>query len=341
MKKVFIIAEAGVNHNGSLETAKKMIDIAKSCKVDCIKFQTFKAESVVSKSLDKAAYQKMRTNNNESQLEMIKKLELSKEDHFEILNYCKEKEIDFMSSPFDIDSFHFLMELGLTRVKLGSGELTNLPILREIARSGCDLIMSTGMATLAEVSDSINFLLSEGVDKNKISLLHANTDYPTVFKDVNLLAMNTLRKTFEVNVGYSDHTLGIDVSVAAVSLGATIIEKHFTLDTLMEGPDHAASLDPEGLSRLVTSIRNIELALGSSEKKPSESELRNIQFARKSIVAKKNITRGEVFSTENITTKRPGNGISPMRWDQVIGMPANRDYSLDELIECNFVDKEK
>jgi N-acetylneuraminate synthase len=335
--KVIIIAEAGVNHNGSIKLAKKLIDAAVYAGVDLIKFQTFKSESLVSKSANKAAYQFENTNDrSESQLQMLKKLELSKEQHYEIVSYCNEKNISFFSTAFDIESLEFLKELGLSMVKIPSGEITNLPYLRKAAELFSEVIISTGMSTLNEIEQAINVFLNAGNDRNNISILHCNTEYPTNMKDVNLLAMNTIKKIFNTKVGYSDHTLGTEIPIAAVALGAKIIEKHFTLDRSLPGPDQLASLEPNELKFMVDSIRNIELAIsGSGQKIPSESEIKNIEIVRKSIVAKTNILKGEVFSEKNITTKRPGNGLSPMQWDNVIGKIANKYFNEDDLIEMN------
>lgn len=337
MKNVIIIAEAGVNHNGSIDLAKKLIDAAVYAGVDFVKFQTFKSESLVSKSAKKASYQIENTNErSESQLQMLKKLELSKEQHYEIVSYCKEKKISFFSTAFDIESLEFLKELGLSMVKIPSGEITNLPYLRRAAELFSEVIISTGMSTMNDIEQAINVFLKAGHNENNISILHCNTEYPTNMKDVNLLAMNTIQKIFNTKVGYSDHTLGTEIPIAAVALGAQIIEKHFTLDRSLPGPDQLASLEPNELKFMVDSIRNIELAIsGSGEKLPSESERKNIEIARKSIVAKTNILKGEVFSEKNITTKRPGNGLSPMQWDNVIGKIANKNFNEDDLIEMN------
>jgi N-acetylneuraminate synthase len=337
MKNVIIIAEAGVNHNGSIDLAKKLIDAAVYAGVDFVKFQTFKPESLVSKSAKKAVYQIENTNDrSESQLQMLKKLELSKEQHYEIVAYCKEKNISFFSTAFDIESLEFLKELGLSMVKIPSGEITNLPYLRKAAELFSEIIISTGMSTMNDIEQAVNVFLKAGHNQNNISIMHCNTEYPTEMKDVNLLAMNTIKLKFSTKVGYSDHTLGTEVPIAAVALGAKIIEKHFTLDRNLPGPDQLASLEPNELKFMVDSIRNIELAIsGSGKKLPSESERKNIEIARKSIVAKKNILKGEVFCEKNITTKRPGNGLSPMQWDDVIGKIANKNFSEDDLIEMN------
>ena len=332
MNKVFIIAEAGVNHNGDINLAKKLIDVAKEAGADAVKFQTFKAENLVSKSAKKADYQVENTGNNESQYEMIKKLELSFDDFIELKKYCDEKGIMFLSTPFDDESIEFLNNLGIEIFKIPSGEITNLPYLRKIGKLEKKVILSTGMADLGEIEDALDVLINSGTKKENITVLHANTEYPTPFEDVNLKAMQTISCAFDVDVGYSDHTMGIEVPIAAVAMGAKVIEKHFTLDRNLEGPDHRASLEPDELKAMVSTIRNIEKALGNGIKKPSKSEKKNIEVARKSIVAKRDIKKGEKFSEENLTVKRPGNGISPMRWDEIIGKVANRDYKEDELI---------
>ncbi len=329
---VFIIAEAGVNHNGSTELAKKLIDVASNAGVDAVKFQTFKAESLVSKNAQKAAYQKETTDNKESQFDMIKKLELDIDTHKELMAYCQEKNILFLSTPFDHDSIDMLDRLGLEIFKIPSGEITNLPYLRHIGSLEKEIILSTGMADMGEIEDAIDVLVTAGARRESITVLHANTMYPTPMEDVNLKAMVTIGHTFDLPFGYSDHTLGIEVDIAAVAMGATVIEKHFTLDKTMEGPDHKASLEPSELIAMVKGIRNIERALGSSIKKPSPSEQPNISIARKSIVAAHHIKKGEILTEENLSIKRPANGISPMRWDEVIGTEAKHDYLSDELI---------
>lgn len=332
MNKVFIIAEAGVNHNGSIELAKKLIDVASQSGANAVKFQTFKAEKLVSKNAQKANYQKQTTDKTESQFEMIKKLELDLDTHKKLMAYCKTKNIMFLSTPFDHDSIELLETLGLEIFKIPSGEITNLPYLRHIGSLNKQVILSTGMADIGEIEDALDILIEAGTKKENITVLHANTMYPTPMEDVNLKAMVTIGNTFDVRYGYSDHTLGIEVDIAAVTLGACCIEKHFTLDKDMEGPDHKASLEPDELKAMVKAIRNIELALGSSIKKPSKSEIPNMQIARKSIVAKTNIKRSEILTEENITIKRPGNGINPMRWDEIVGTIATKDYIEDELI---------
>jgi len=330
--KVFIIAEAGVNHNGSVDLAKKLIDAASISGADAVKFQTFKAVNLVTKSAEKADYQKQTTDALESQFDMIKKLELDVDTHKELIDYCQEKNIMFLSTPFDHESIDLLSDLGLKIFKIASGEITNLPYLRHIGSLGKQVVLSTGMSNLEEVGDALNILINAGTPKDNITVLHANTMYPTPMEDVNLNAMSTIQKEFSVAVGYSDHTLGIEVDIAAVAMGASCIEKHFTLNKTMKGPDHKASLEPEELKVMVSAIRDIEKALGSSEKKPSPSESVNIDIARKSIVASRNIKKGDLLANDNITTKRPGSGISPMQWDEIIGSIATKDYNIDELI---------
>jgi len=329
---VFIIAEAGVNHNGSIELAKKLIDVAAEAGVDAVKFQTFKAEKLVSKNASKAEYQKETTDSNDSQFNMLKKLELDVDTHHELIAYCKSKNIMFLSTPFDHDSIDMLNDLGLEIFKIPSGEITNLPYLRYIGKLNKKIILSTGMADIGEIEDALDVLVAAGTNKENITVLHANTMYPTPMEDVNLKAMQTIGNTFDIAYGYSDHTLGIEVDIAAVAQGASCIEKHFTLDKSMEGPDHKASLEPDELKAMVKAIRNIELALGSSVKKPSKSEKPNMQVARKSIVASCTIQKGEKFSEDNLAVKRPGNGINPMRWDEIVGTVSQKDYKVDELI---------
>ena len=329
---VFIIAEAGVNHNGSIELAYKLIDAAIESGANAVKFQTFQTENFVIRDTEKAKYQKQNDNSNESQFDMLKKLELSVDDHKNLIDHCNIKGITFLSSPFDIESINLLTELNLKIFKIPSGEITNLPYLRHIGSFNKEVILSTGMSNLKEIGEALKILINAGTSKEKITVLHANTMYPTPMKDVNLMAMQTIRDKFDVSVGYSDHTLGIEVDIAAVALGATVIEKHFTLDKNMDGPDHVASLDASELKSMVAAIRNIELALGSKVKDLTDSEKPNIEIARKSIVAKTKIKKSEVFSNENLTTKRPGSGISPMKWDSIIGEVAKRDYNLDDLL---------
>ena len=336
MKKVFIIAEAGVNHNGSLATAKKMIDLALEAGVDAIKFQTFTTENLVTKSAGKANYQKGTTANDESQFSMLKNLELDQPAHKELLLHCEKRGIMFLSSPFDLDSVDFLNTLGIPIMKIPSGEITNLPYLRKIGRFGKKIILSTGMACLGEIEAAIDILVSAGTPIEFITILHCNTEYPTPMQDVNLLAMQTIKRAFPgVAVGYSDHTTGIEISIAATALGAEIIEKHFTLDRSLPGPDHEASVESNELGEMVRAIRNIEVALGSGIKKPSPSERKNINIARKSIVAACNIKKGEIFNEKSITVKRPGDGLSPIFWDEVIGRKATKSFRADELIELS------
>ena len=330
---VFIIAEAGVNHNGSIDLAKKLIDIASDAGADAVKFQTFKAENLLTEYAQKAEYQKMTTYSKESQFEMIKKLELDTEMHQILISYCLSRNIMFLSSPFDMDSIKLLNDLSLEIFKIPSGEITNLPYLRQIGKLNKKVILSTGMSDIDDIRIALSILIKAGTKKDNITVLHANTMYPTPMEDVNLRAMKTIGETFDIAFGYSDHTLGIEVDIAAVALGASCIEKHFTLDKAMSGPDHKASLEPDELKAMVKAIRNIEIALGNNIKKPSKSELPNIQIARKSIVAKKNIKQGDIFSDDNLAIKRPGNGISPLKWDNVIGSKATKNYDENDLID--------
>ena len=329
---IFIIAEAGVNHNGDIALAKKLIDVAVDSGSDAVKFQTFKAENLVVKDTKKADYQIDRTGSQESQFDMIKKLELDIETHYELMHYCNSKNIIFLSTPFDLESIKLLNDLGLEIFKIPSGEITNLPYLRHIGKLNKKVILSTGMSNLGEIESALNVLIENGTKKENITILHANTEYPTPMKDVNLKAMVTIGNAFNISYGYSDHTLGIEVPIGAVSLGASVIEKHFTLDKNMEGPDHKASLEPDELKAMVKAIRNIELAIGDGIKRASKSETKNIEIVRKSIVANLDIKKGEVFTEKNIAIKRPATGISPMRWDEVIGTIAKKDYLKDELI---------
>jgi len=329
---VFIIAEAGVNHNGDMDIARELIEVASESGVDAVKFQTFKAEKLVSKNAKKAAYQKKTTDAEESQFDMIKKLELDIEAHKELMRYSKEKNIIFLSTPFDHDSIELLNGLGLEIFKIPSGEITNLPYLRHVGSLDKKVILSTGMARLSEIKDALDVLTKAGTKKENIIILHANTMYPTPIEDVNLKAMLTIKKSFGCDIGYSDHTLGIEVDIAAVAMGAVVIEKHFTLDKNMDGPDHKASLEPHELKAMVQSIRNVEKALGDGVKRPSKSEVPNMEIARKSIIANCEIKKGEKFTKENLTVKRPGNGLSPMKWDDILGTVAQKDYMEDELI---------
>ena len=334
MKHTVIIAEAGVNHNGSLDNAFKLVDAAVDAGVDYVKFQTFKADKLVSSKAKKADYQIENTKDSEeSQLQMLQKLELSEKDHEALLDYCNSKNIKFFSTAFDLESLNYLAKIGLDLVKIPSGEITNLPYLRLAASLFKKVILSTGMATMDDIKNALNIFLEVGIKKTEITILHCNTEYPTPMKDVNLIAMLHIQKEFGTAIGYSDHTLGIEVPIAAVSLGAKIIEKHFTLDKTMPGPDHPASLEPLELKSMVSAIRNIDLAVsGSGLKEPSVSELKNIEIARKSIVAQTKINKGELFTEENLTVKRPGAGISPMKWDFVIGKIAVKNFEVDELI---------
>lgn len=328
--RVYIIAEAGVNHNGSFETACKLVDAAKAAGADCIKFQTFKSENLVSHNAKKADYQKNTTGDG-SQLEMLKKLELSYDEFISLKKYCDEVGICFLSTPFDLESIDFLNSVDMLFWKIPSGEITNLPYLLKVAKTGKEVILSTGMSNLDEVGAALDVLKENGA--GTITLLHCTTEYPAPFIDVNLRAMQTMRDKFGLDVGYSDHTPGIEIPVAAVAMGATVIEKHFTLNRNMEGPDHKASLEPDELAAMVKAIRNVEMAIGTGEKVPSVSEKKNMPIARKSIIASRNIKKGEKLTKANLTTKRPGNGISPMKWNDVVGTYAIRDFEEDELIE--------
>lgn len=329
---VYIIAEAGVNHNGSVETARQMILAAKKAGADAIKFQTFNTELLVTHTAPKAEYQGANDGKpRESQYAMLKKLELDKNAYITLKNMCECDDIDFMSTPFDIDSIELLEAIGVEKYKVPSGEITNFPYLVQLAQTHKPLILSTGMSTLDEISDAITVLNAHGA--GEITLLHCTTEYPAPIEDVNLRAMETMRQKFGLKVGYSDHTQGIEIPIAAVAMGACVIEKHFTLDRNMEGPDHKASLEPDELAAMVRAIRNVEKALGDGGKIPSKSEIKNIPIARKSIVAKKKIHRGETLTEENITTKRPGGGVSPMKWNDALGTRAIRDFDEDELIE--------
>jgi N,N'-diacetyllegionaminate synthase len=330
-KKIIVIAEAGVNHNGSLSTAMQMVKKAKEAGADFIKFQTFIPELVMSKYAQKAEYQITSTGSEETQLEMVRKLKLSYKEFRFLKDYCAEHEMLFLSTPFDLKSIDFLDEIGMPLWKIPSGEVTNLPFLMKIAKTGKPIIMSTGMCTLDDIEAAIQILNSYGC--SSITLLHCTTEYPTPYKEVNLNAIETLRNTFKLPIGYSDHTKGITIPIAAAALGSVVIEKHFTLDRNMEGPDHAASLEPEELKAMVEAIRCVEISMGDGIKKPTASESKNMVIARKSIVASKPIMKGEKFSKENITSKRPGSGISPMRWNEVIGQTAKHSFGEDELIE--------
>lgn len=328
---VTIIAEAGVNHNGSMELAKKMVAAAKEAGADYVKFQTFIPEKLVSKFAQKAEYQKKTTGEEQSQLQMLEKLALTQEDFIELQAYCKQVGIGFISTPFDLESIDFLDKLEMDFWKLPSGEVTNLPYLEKIGQTGRKVIMSTGMCEMEEIQGAVAVLEKNGT--KDMTILHCNTEYPTPFSDVNLLAMKDMETVLKKPVGYSDHTVGIEVPIAAAALGAVVIEKHFTLDKAMEGPDHAASLEPEELKAMVEAIRNIEAARGDGKKKRTASEQKNCKAARKSIVAARSIAKGEIFTGENLAVKRPGTGISPMKWYEVLGQTAKKDYEADELIE--------
>lgn len=331
--KTFIIAEAGINHNGSLDIAILMVDAAVAAGADAVKFQTFKADKLVAAKAPKADYQMKTTDSDESQLEMIRKLELDEAAYFTLYEYCQKKGIQFLSSPFDLESIDILENIGMKTIKIPSGEITNLPYLRKLGALNKQIILSTGMADLREIEDALGVLTDSGTPLENITVLHCNTEYPTPFEDVNLRAMQTIGHAFGVAVGYSDHTLGIEVAVAAVALGAVVIEKHFTLDRSLPGPDHKASLETDDLKAMVQAIRNIEKTLGDGIKRSSPSEARNKFIARKSIVAACSIREGEFFTEKNITVKRPGTGISPMRWDEIIGLKASKPYQRDDLIE--------
>ena len=331
--RTLIVAEAGVNHNGDLSLAKRLIDVAADAEADLIKFQTFSAKNIATHSVSKADYQYESTDIDESQYAMLEKLELTEEMHLELIEYSQQRGIGFFSTGFDIDSVDMLIRLGQVRFKVPSGEITNLPLLRHIGKQNKEVILSTGMSDLIEVGNAIEILEHAGTSRSKITALHCTTAYPAPMNDVNLSAMLSIQKAFGVSVGYSDHSEGIEVAIAAVALGAKIIEKHFTLDKTLPGPDHKASLEPDELKKMITAIRNIELALGDGVKRIMPSELKNRQVARQSIVAKVNIKKGEALSETNITTKRAGSGISPMRWDQIIGSKSKRDYLIDEIID--------
>jgi len=332
MNRTLIIAEAGVNHNGDLAIAKRLIDAAAGAGADVVKFQTFSADRMVTRDAAKADYQK-RSGRDESQHAMLRRLELTPEMHEALIAHCRSRDIEFLSTPFDAESVELLADLGIGRFKIASGELTNLPLLRSIGARRGEVIVSTGMATLDDIRNALAVLEQAGTPRSRVTVLHCNTEYPSPMADVNLLAMATIRETLAVRVGYSDHTLGIEVAVAAVALGASVIEKHFTLDRNQLGPDHRASLEPAELKAMVEAIRNIEMALGDGVKRPSASEARNMAAARKSLVASRAIHAGEPFTEANLAVKRPGTGISPMRWDEVLGRRAPRDFGPDELIE--------
>jgi N,N'-diacetyllegionaminate synthase len=331
--KSIIIAEAGVNHNGDIDLAKRLIDVAAEANADFVKFQTFTADSIVTRAAKKAVYQTEAMSSKESQYEMLKRLELSAEMHGELIAHCATRNVGFFSTGFDIESINLLVKLGQKHFKIPSGEITNLPYLRHIGQFGRSVILSTGMATLGEVEDAIDVLEQAGTLRSNITVLHCTTEYPTPMTEVNLRAMKSIHHAFGVKVGYSDHTPGIEVAIAAVAMGASVIEKHFTLDRNMTGPDHKASLEPDALKAMVTAIRNIEIAFGDGVKRLTPSETRNKPVMRKSLVASQIIKAGELFTEKNITSKRPGTGISPMRWDEIIGLTATRDFAEDELID--------
>ena len=330
---VFIIAEAGVNHNGSISIAKRLIDIAAKAGADAVKFQTFKTENLVTKKAKKANYQKKNSNKDQSQFHMLKKLELTPLMHKRLLSYSKKKNILFLSSPFDLSSIDFLNNLKLKIFKIPSGEITNLPYLKKIGGLNKKIILSTGMSNMNEIKNALNILVKSGTKKKNITVLHANTEYPTPIRDVNLRSMLSIGKILNVNFGYSDHTLGFEVSVAAVALGASCIEKHFTLNSNMRGPDHRASLEPKELKKMINAIRNIEIALGSSIKRPSKSEMANIKIVRKSLVASQDIKKGEIFTEQNLTTKRPGTGLSPFKIIKFLGKRSLKNYKKDQQIK--------
>lgn len=331
--KTLIIAEAGVNHNGDIDLAKQLISAAKLAGADMVKFQTFKASNLVTRTAGKAIYQKNTTDSNESQYDMISKLELSREEHESLIEECRRLDIGFLSTAFDHDSFEMLLQMGINQVKIPSGELTNLPFLRYVARLGMPMILSTGMANLGEVEAALEAIEEAGTPRSKVTVLHCTTEYPSPMMDVNLMAMVNMKAALGVDIGYSDHTQGIEVAIAATALGARVIEKHFTLDRGLPGPDHQASLEPHELKAMIDAIRNIEMAFGDGVKRPTLRELQNRAIVRRSIVASRRILAGEVFSSENISTKRPGNGISPMRWDEIVGRTAPKEFAADELIE--------
>jgi N,N'-diacetyllegionaminate synthase len=327
-----IIAEAGVNHNGDIKLAKKLIEIAHQSQVDVVKFQTFLTANLVTRDAEKAEYQKKLSPGTKSQFEMLQKLELSEQQHKDLKEFANAKSLEFLSTGFDIESMQMLINLGIERIKIPSGEITNLPYLRFIASQGKKIILSTGMSTLKEIEEALSVLVKNGAKLENITVLHCTTNYPATMDEVNLNAMTTIGREFGVKFGYSDHTIGIEVAIAAVALGATVIEKHFTLDRNLPGPDHKASLEPQELGLLVEGIRNIEVAMGDGIKRPTESELANKIVARKSLVAIRDIQKGELFTEANLAAKRPGSGISPMEWDSLIGTRAAKDFLKDELI---------
>ena len=333
MRNVFIIAEAGVNHNGDVETAMQLVDAAAGAGADAVKFQTFKAETLVNLSTPKAAYQKAATSTGESQFSMLKRLELSYDDFVRLYDHCGRRNIEFISTAFDLESVEFLHNLGVQTWKIPSGEVTNLPLIRKIGGYKQPVIVSTGMCSLGDVEACLDILLAAGVRKKQITLLHCTTEYPTPVAEVNLSAMSTMTDAFKVSTGYSDHTPGIEISIAAAAMGAVVIEKHFTLDKNFPGPDHKASIDPGELSEMVRCIRNVTLAMGDGVKRMREAEAKNREVVRKSIVASRLIKKGEIFTEENLTVKRPGSGLSPLNWDKIIGKEATRRYEAEEEIE--------
>ena len=332
IQKVTVIAEAGVNHNGDIDVAKKLIECAKEAGADYVKFQTFKAEELTTRQGELADYQKRQVGDYKNQFEMLKKLELSKDDHLEIIEHCRKVGINFLSTPFEVHSLRLLIELDADLIKISSGDLTNYFLLKETAKSNLPIILSTGMGTLDEIHDAISCLTSNGLDKSKISLLHCTTEYPCPYSEVNLSVIKKLEKLFRVKIGYSDHTLGISVPIAAAAMGACIIEKHFTLDRNMIGPDHQASIEPDELSRMIKEIRNITDAIGTELKAPTESEIKNMNIARKSLVASKRISKGEIFTYDNLTAKRPGSGLSPMLVTKILGKKSKHNFEKDDKI---------
>jgi len=333
LSKVLIIAEAGVNHNGDMELAKKLVDAAADAGADYVKFQTYKTDALLLETAEKAGYQKKIMGESENQYEMLKKLELCENNHVVLIEHCESRNVKFLSSPFDLDSIDLIAKLNLDFIKVPSGEITNFPYIRKVGGAGKKILLSTGMSNLGEIEAALNLMVDSGADMDQISVMHCNTEYPTPPKDANLRAISTIQNAFNVKVGYSDHTLGVEAAIAAVSMGATVIEKHITLDKNMSGPDHMASMDPEDFKQFVQCIHNVEAMLGGGLKRPSQSEKKNITIARKSIVASKAISKGEPFGEGNLTTKRPGDGVSPMRWNDVVGKVAHREYSADEKID--------
>jgi N,N'-diacetyllegionaminate synthase len=337
MEPVFIIAEAGVNHNGNMEIAFEMIDAAAKAGANAVKFQTFVADNLVSKTAKKASYQIQTTGNEESQYAMLRKLELSYEDHLKLIDRCKKHQIKFLSTPFDLVSIDLLNSLGLDTLKIPSGEITNLPYLQRIGELNLSIILSTGMATLEEIESALNILIASGTKKEKITVLHATTEYPAPYEEVNLMAMGTIQNALNVNVGYSDHTTGIEVAIAAVALGARVIEKHFTLDRNMDGPDHKASLEPDELTKMVMAIRHIEKAMGDGIKKPTPSEIKNLSIVRKSIHFATNLKHGHIITTKDLIMKRPGTGISPMNITTILDKQLTCDVSEDDLLKWSDI----